>query len=678
MIRTLALRPSWPYIGEVSRSLLGVVLAIAVALQWGGGSSTLAAAIAAGGSAAIAGATALQDGPHSRIKLVVAVSVAMGVAVLIGALSAPHSVVFIVVIGLWCFGAGIVWTLGANAGLVAAAATALLVTSSAIPHSFADAVSAAVLAVAGGLAQAVLVAAWPRQRWQVQRLALAGAYRSVARHARLLAADPTDASGSVVSFDPTPLISLREAFSLSDRQARRRPLAYRGLYGLPERIAMTLAALGPSARTPEVASVLTAVADVLDAVAGSGGAAQDAAQAALRRVDDGVGALTGPAAIAGQRLRRQLWEAASVRFTGSSDPACTADELHRSPVSESIEAARDAISAQLSWDSPVLRHAVRLAVAAAIGTAISRVGDMSQGYWIALTVVMVLRPETAHTYTRCATRIAGNAVGITVATVVTVFLHPSGLVSAVLAVAFLGVAYAVSGIGYAALSAALTAAIVFLLDISGVADGTTMRERLIATAIGGGLAVATHLVLPDKPLIRLRQRAGELLKAEIDYAASVLRAFVHPVVELDIALAAAWQRASRARSAFEAASGAVRGEAAEVRRWLTSYRAALNAVTGACATLETHLPTPEVGVDRRFVVAVDDYVDSLRGDQPIPGQPWTVDTAHLAEADQQLRDAATLLASDNAGQRVLVAEVATITRYLLAITPVVQVRPEAG
>jgi uncharacterized membrane protein YccC len=663
MIRALALRPSWPYVGEVARSLLGVVLAVAVALQWG----SSAAAIAAGGSAAIAGATALQDGPRGRIQLVIAVSLGMGAAVFVGALTAPHSVVFVLVVGLWCFGAGMVWTLGANAGLVAAAATVLLVTASAATQPFTDVLAAAVLAVAGGLAQAVLVAAWPRQRSQVQRLALAGAYRSVARHARLLATDPTDAA--VVSFDPTPLISLREAFTLSERQARRRPPAYRGLYGLPERIAMTLAALGPSARLPEVAAVLSAAADVLDGVAGSGRGAHDVAQRELRRCDNAVAALTGPIVVPGQRLRTQLWEAATLRFTGNAVPVGSVQELRRPPVAESVAAAKAALRANLTSDSPIMRHAIRLSAAAAIGTAIARISGMSHGYWIALTVVMVLRPETAHTYTRCVTRIAGNALGITAATAVTALLHPSGLVSAVLAVAFIGVAYAVSGIGYAALSAALAAAIVFLLDISGAAGAATLQERLIATVLGGALAVASHVVLPDRSLIRLHQRAGELLKAEIDYAAAVLRAFVHPLGDLDTALSTAWQRATRARSAFEAASGSVRAEAPEVRSWLASYRAALNAVTGACATLETHLPTPDVAVDRRFVVAVDDYVDALRGDMPTPGQAWTVDTAHLSEADQQLRDAATLLGAGHAGQRVLLTEVATITRHLLAITP---------
>ncbi len=49
MLRALALRPSWPYVSEVARSLLGVLIAVAAALEWG----SPAAAVGAGGSAVI-------------------------------------------------------------------------------------------------------------------------------------------------------------------------------------------------------------------------------------------------------------------------------------------------------------------------------------------------------------------------------------------------------------------------------------------------------------------------------------------------------------------------------------------------------------------------------------------------------------------------------------------------
>jgi hypothetical protein len=72
-------------------------------------------------------------------------------------------------------------------------------------------------------------------------------------------------------------------------------------------------------------------------------------------------------------------------------------------------------------------------------------------------------------------------------------------------------------------------------------------------------------------------------------------------------------------------------------------------------------------LSREFVLAVDDYVEVLRGDPPTPATPWSIDTDQLAAADQQLRDAATHIVSDDGSARVLVAEIGTITRSLASI-----------
>jgi hypothetical protein len=235
-------------------------------------------------------------------------------------------------------------------------------------------------------------------------------------------------------------------------------------------------------------------------------------------------------------------------------------------------------------------------------------------------------------------------------------------------VVFLAVTYGVARVGYLAVSAASAATIVFLLDIDAAATGPAIKDLLIAVVIGGGLAVLAHVVLPDHGLIRLRQRAGELLKSEIDYAAAVVKAFAHELDHPAEALSAAWQRAFRARAAFEAASGATPADSRELRRWLRSYRAALNAVTSACASLEGSLfGESSTALPPEFVAAVDDYVDALRGPPPSAATPWTVDVDELIAASQQVREQGARLVADNAAARVLVAEVATITKSLAGI-----------
>lgn len=655
VIKGLSVSPTMPDVGAVTRSLLGVLLVAGVALHWAG----TTAAIAAAGASAIAGAVALQDSPRGQLRLVVSVSFAMGFAALFAAAAEPYAALFAALVAVWGFGAGMTWAISANAGLVAAAATALLVITPSAPWP--EAVASAGLALAGGLAQAALMVVWPRRRRRTQRAALARAYRSLATDARTLAADPT---GSV---DTQPLMWLKEAFTLTDAQAARRPLAYRTWYGLPDRIAVTITAIaGKVPGNGDYPRVLRAAADVLVAVAAPSPLARRSAGYALGSFDAVAATVTGPEAVPVQRLSEQLREAVALRY-GEVTPPSDLPELRRPGLPGEVRGLLQMVRSHLTGESPVLRHALRLSLAAAAGALIARFADLGHGYWIPLTVVMVLRPETAHTYTRCVGRIAGNAIGIVVAGVVILTLHPTGLLAAAFAALFLAVTYAVSGFGYMALSASLAAAIVMLIDIAGSADVATISDRLLATLIGGALAVLAHVVLPDHADIRLRQRAGELLKTEIDYAATVIRAYAHEIDKPAEALSAAWERAYRARAAFEAAAGAHAGNDPAFRRWLRAYRTALNVVTASCSALETGIPPrPPIGWSREFVTALDDYVHVLSGDPATPGAAWGADMGLLTTATERVR--AAVPSSNAATARVLVGELGTITNQLSTLT----------
>lgn len=644
-----ALRPTLPDVGAVVRSLLAALAVAAVALLWDSG-ATAVWVMAAG---AIAGAIALQDSPGGRISLVVVVSVEMAAAVLLGALTASHNVVFVVAVALWCFAVGLQWAVGSNAGLVGAAAGALLVIAPPLAPSVGSVVVPTLLTLVAGCLQAALIAVRPPQRWRIQRDALAEAYRCLAANARRIGED------GQAPVDATLMPSLRDAFV--DTQASRRPEAYHGGHRLPERIMVTLRAVADASdgEDDNVSRMLVAAAEVLDALADHTHTARRNAEHGLVRLETAVSLLTGPQAAAAERLSQQLHEAAELRFP----------DLYRPDVISPLRGAVTTARAHLTWTSPILRHAARLSTTVALGVVADRFAPVEHGHWIALTVLMVLRPETAHTYTRCVGRLAGVVGGIVLASLIATLIDPAGLVAAALAALFIAATYAVTRVGYIAVGAALGAATVFLLDIVAATSGATLEDRLFSVVIGGGLAVVAHVALPDHALTRLHQRAGELLKSEIDYAATVVKAYVHELDHPTDALASAWQRAFRARSGFEAASGTTRMDTRELRRWLRSYRTALNAVTSACTALEASLPIrPPASLTPEFVAAVDDYVDALRGAPPTPATPWTVDIAALTAANQQVRDRAAGLVGDNGAARVLVAEIAAITRSLSGIS----------
>jgi len=645
-----ALKPPTPDIGAVVRSLLGVLAMAILALAIDSG----AAAVWTAGAGIVCGAIALQDSPGGRVQLVVIVALQMGGAVFVGALTSAYSILFIVVAAIWSLAAGMQWALGGHAGLVAAGGTALLILAPPDAPSVTSVALPTILTIAAGCVQAALIAVWPPQRWRTQSDALAAAYQSLAADARRIAAD------SDCSMEAAQLTGLRDAFA--DTQATRRPEAYQGGHRLPERLKGTLLALRGTQddERERVSRMLNDAAVALDAIAENKHNARREAEHALVRVDTVVSAMKGPEAVVAQRFSKQLQQAAEFRFP---------DLLQPDVISPLRTVAAD-VREHLTSASPILRHAVRLSVAIALATAADRFAPIEHGHWIALTVLFVLRPETAHTYTRCVGRVGGLAGGILLASVITTIWQPTGWAAAVVTVACLAITFWVVRFGYIAVSAGVAAAVVFLLDINAALAGATVEDRLFSVVIGGGLAVMAHVVLPDHALTRLQQRAGELLKTEIDYAATVVKAFVHELDHPADAMSAAWQRAFRARAAFEAASGAARMDSGDLRRWLRSYRAALNAVTSACTSLERSLPmqSPDA-LTPDFIAAVDDYVEALRGAPPSPALPWTVDVAALTAADKQVREQTARLPGENGAARILVSEIAAITRSLVGIVP---------
>lgn len=649
MITAETVRAALPEAAPVVRSVVVTVAAALCAIRWGPAGSATAVA----GAAAIAGLVALQQDPRGRTLRVLVVSLVMGVAILVGTSSSVFYALFVAAAGAWCMLAALPWVWGTYAGLVASGSGALLIAAGLTAPTWASTFGAAALAVFSGALQAAVTAVWPPQRWRVQREAIATAYRSLADDATRLAAD---AEESVASAEP--MIALRAAFTADTAHPRRRSAGYRNWYVVPGRIGASLADVAAGAGATEV---LHAAAATLTALADPDRSAGAAVDAALQRLDAAVAALGDGAQPAAQRLSAHLHFAAGRR---------PYERLHATPADlwararTAVERVRDGIDRH----SPVLRHAARLGVAVVLACLLGRVAALGDGTWIALTVLMVLRPETAHTYTRCVGRTAGVAVGALLVSCIAVVAHAAPAVFVVLAGIALGVAPVVARYGYLAVAAAVAAATAFILGIDHAAILVDPRDVLVATSIGGALAVLAHVLMPDDPLTRLAQRASELLKTEIDYAATVVKVYLHEIDSATEVRAAAWERTFRARAAFEAASGAARLVSAEQRRWLRCYRTVLNSITGSCATLEENLPVDAFPQPHRpFVRAVDEYVEALCGEAGTTIDRWSVDTEELTAAAERVRRSVPSHESVEGSARVLVAEIGAITRALCMI-----------
>ncbi|WP_055589931.1 FUSC family protein [Streptacidiphilus griseoplanus] len=552
-----------------------------------------------------AGASSFQRGWRPRKVVALAAGFGLAISTFLGYLVAGHLVLFVPLLAVWTFLAGMAWAVGPNAGIVATATVGIMLVTITLPTGIGQTLEHAAVIAFGGVVQATLILLFPIRRWGAHRDALADALAAEADYARRLRHDPTG------PFDPQPLMTARSAATLTPSQARSRPRVLHGPRGLAERIRPTLAALadpqvGAPAEGPgrdRARELLSAAADVLDAVARSirHGTAVRVPGRALEalRVDEEDEVLDGPARRAAVRLSGllgELLELADSRDTRTPPTAAGADGqlLVEPTMFRLVPVVVRAMRRELRPDSPVLRHAVRLAAVSSLGYLLGAALPLGHGYWVPLTSVMVLRPDFHQTYARGVARLVGTVVGVGLATGVVVAVHPGASVSGGLAVGSAALTYLCMRTGYAVSQCFTAAYVVFLLGMGGETWQQTGQGRVLLTLLGGALAMLAYVVYPAWETPRLRDRLADWLGANGRYAAAVLRAFAEPSGKRRADVRRALLDSRAASAAW--AEAFTRASREPVRhRGLTHQEAeeaqdALRSLGRAAMLLESHLP----------------------------------------------------------------------------------------
>jgi uncharacterized membrane protein YccC len=437
------------------------------------------------------------------------------------------------------FCAGLLLTAGPAATQVGTASVAAALIIGHIAQPPGNAVHIALLVFAGGAGQALLaIAAWPLRRHRPERVAIAGLYRDLAAMARR-----PQGPGAGPQAGPA-IDSVRQTLYGLGHDYGPSVEAYRVLLDEAERIrreVIVLAALverltddGDPVSAGLVRAAVAAAGDILDQVATALADGRPIEQVTLaparkdfRAATERLGA-PGPSRgeltrrATGARLRKLAGQLRAVVET--STPG--ASEGRRPEVRDLISGLhlRDPIAtlrANLSPDSAILRHAARTALLVAGSDLVVRFAGYGRGYWVPLTVLVVLRPDFASTFQRAIMRVIGTVVGLLLATEL---LHwiPGGnwYYVALIAVFYFGVRFAGPGnLGLTAVS--LSGLVVVLLSISGVSAHTTLVARSSDTAIGGALALVATLFFPLWERGLVPSRLADLLTAYRAYLATL-------------------------------------------------------------------------------------------------------------------------------------------------------------
>ncbi|BDB25801.1 FUSC family protein [Cupriavidus sp. P-10] len=225
------------------------------------------------------------------------------------------------------------------------------------------------------------------------------------------------------------------------------------------------------------------------------------------------------------------------------------------------------VADHLARDAVAARHALRLALAGSLCLMPAQLWQLDHGYWVAVTVIMVLSPRLQTTRQVSLKRFAGSLAGALCACVIGLF-HPAPAIALGISAVFLAGAYANRLAGQpGAFAFCLTPAVILfswmgapMLDSSHFA-----ALRGIDTAVGCLIALATYYVLaPRVEMSRVFRHAVDAVTVNAVYlraalaAARVAEGKATPgAARLEALRIAAGRASSRAEHTLEQSAGAL-------------------------------------------------------------------------------------------------------------------------
>lgn len=179
------------------------------------------------------------------------------------------------------------------------------------------------------------------------------------------------------------------------------------------------------------------------------------------------------------------------------------------------------LRANLTPDSMLFRHAIRMAIALTAGYGIIQAFNLNHGYWILLTTLFVCQPNYSATKEKLVARIAGTLIGLVVGTLLLV-LFPS-IDSQLVLMVIAGVlffAFRLANYGFA--TAFITILVLFCFNQLGEGYAVIL-PRLGDTIVGCALAVvAVTYILPDWQSKRLHKVMADTVTAHQDYLSNII------------------------------------------------------------------------------------------------------------------------------------------------------------
>lgn len=144
-------------------------------------------------------------------------------------------------------------------------------------------------------------------------------------------------------------------------------------------------------------------------------------------------------------------------------------------------------------------HALRAAICIGVALLASRGAHIIHEYWAPMTAMIVLKPGLRDTAFRGIERIGGTILGILIATIIIMAIE-SPILKVFAAALLASAAFGLQQARYAVLATAITATVVLMIALAGGEVFGVDWDRLSATVIGGGVALAGAAIAPKRQI----------------------------------------------------------------------------------------------------------------------------------------------------------------------------------
>lgn len=279
----------------------------------------------------------------------------------------------------------------------------------------------------------------------------------------------------------------------------------------------------------------------------------------------------------------------------------------------------------LSLRSNIFRHSLRVSIATTAGYIISGFLPFGHGYWILLTIIVILKPAYSLTKKRNFERLMGTLAGAFAGLLILYFIHDRNVLF-VLMILFMIGTYVFIRTNYLICVTLMTPYVLLLFHLLYPTDfKSVLADRVIDTAIGSALAfLANIFIVPSWEREQVRDYMISIIEANAAYFRDVAGAFLGrpvPVAQYKLSRKQAFVALANLSDAFGRILSEPRGNQEEAGR-MHQFVVSNHMLTSHIATLAYYVvPQPSAYADPvlyqpvvdAMLACLEDAVAGLKG-----------------------------------------------------------------